>query len=452
MSNDYYSHGSYPATNATGTSAAMRAELDLVTAGFDKIAPVTANAGKAVVINGGGTAQTVTTGGLALAGDFSTVGAFSIALTATAGTAVTLPTSGTLATLAGSEAITNKTIDLAHNTLTGTIAQFNSACSDADFATIAGSESLSNKTLAGPTLSGTINGTYTLAGTPTITSPTISNPAFSGTSSGTYTLAGTIGITSPTITTGVVAADPVVALGIASKQYVDASVVPTGAILEYGGASAPSGYLLMNQDVSRTTYSALFAVVGTTYGAGDGSTTFGLHKEGVVSIGAGTGTRVEICTSSSSNGFVVTSNNTKWITGMPVVVSALSGFGGTISATSYYLVRVSATNIRFATTLALAQAGTPDITITGSGSATVTYTMTARTLGQVGGEEAHAQAKLEMYAHAHTQSAGNSGGLSGIPTTAASITGTLSNIDAAGGNAAMNIMQSFVVSNFIIKT
>jgi microcystin-dependent protein len=53
--------------------------------------------------------------------------------------------------------------------------------------------------------------------------------------------------------------------------------IPTGAILPYGGATAPTGYLMCDGSaVSRTTYSALFAVLGTTYGAGDGSTTFNL--------------------------------------------------------------------------------------------------------------------------------------------------------------------------------
>jgi microcystin-dependent protein len=51
--------------------------------------------------------------------------------------------------------------------------------------------------------------------------------------------------------------------------------VPTGAIFEYGGDTAPTGYVLANgQALSRITYPALFAVLGTKYGAGDGSTTF----------------------------------------------------------------------------------------------------------------------------------------------------------------------------------
>jgi microcystin-dependent protein len=50
-----------------------------------------------------------------------------------------------------------------------------------------------------------------------------------------------------------------------------------GDIKSFGGASAPFGWLSADGDaVSRTTYASLFAVIGTTWGAGDGSTTFNL--------------------------------------------------------------------------------------------------------------------------------------------------------------------------------
>jgi microcystin-dependent protein len=53
--------------------------------------------------------------------------------------------------------------------------------------------------------------------------------------------------------------------------------VPTGTLLAFAGSTAPAGYLLAyGQAVSRTTYATLFALVGTTYGSGDGSTTFNL--------------------------------------------------------------------------------------------------------------------------------------------------------------------------------
>jgi microcystin-dependent protein len=52
---------------------------------------------------------------------------------------------------------------------------------------------------------------------------------------------------------------------------------PIGSVIAYAGSAAPSGWLLCDggsTGVLRTTYSALFAIIGTTYGAGDGSTTF----------------------------------------------------------------------------------------------------------------------------------------------------------------------------------
>jgi microcystin-dependent protein len=56
-----------------------------------------------------------------------------------------------------------------------------------------------------------------------------------------------------------------------------ASSVPSGALMPYAGSSAPSGWLLSaGQAVSRSTYAALFTAISTTYGAGDGSTTFNL--------------------------------------------------------------------------------------------------------------------------------------------------------------------------------
>ena len=51
----------------------------------------------------------------------------------------------------------------------------------------------------------------------------------------------------------------------------------TGTILPWSAASLPTGFLeCAGAAVSRSTYSALFAIIGTTYGAGDGSSTFNL--------------------------------------------------------------------------------------------------------------------------------------------------------------------------------
>lgn len=55
------------------------------------------------------------------------------------------------------------------------------------------------------------------------------------------------------------------------------SAVPSGVVVPFAGSSEPSGWLFCyGQAVSRATYAALFAALSTTYGVGDGSTTFNL--------------------------------------------------------------------------------------------------------------------------------------------------------------------------------
>lgn len=80
--------------------------------------------------------------------------------------------------------------------------------------------------------------------------------------------------------TTTLSADPTLALQAATKQYVDSAATgssPPGALIMWPTDIAPSGWLLCNgQAVSRTTYAALFAVIGTTFGAGDTTTTFNL--------------------------------------------------------------------------------------------------------------------------------------------------------------------------------
>ena len=52
-------------------------------------------------------------------------------------------------------------------------------------------------------------------------------------------------------------------------------IVPSGTIVAFGNASAPTGWLVCNDAaVSRTTYARLFAAIGTSFGTGDGSSNF----------------------------------------------------------------------------------------------------------------------------------------------------------------------------------
>lgn len=58
-------------------------------------------------------------------------------------------------------------------------------------------------------------------------------------------------------------------------------MAPTGVVLPFAGSAAPTGWLLCDGSaVSRTTYAALFTAIGTTYGSGNGTTTFNLPDLG----------------------------------------------------------------------------------------------------------------------------------------------------------------------------
>lgn len=63
--------------------------------------------------------------------------------------------------------------------------------------------------------------------------------------------------------------------------------LPIGAVVSYAGLNAPTGWLICDgRAVSRTTYANLFAIIGTQYGAGDGSTTFNIpNLKGKIVVG-----------------------------------------------------------------------------------------------------------------------------------------------------------------------
>ena len=71
---------------------------------------------------------------------------------------------------------------------------------------------------------------------------------------------------------------------------VTGDTLPIGSMVPFGSINVPAGWLVCDgSEVSRTTYSELFAVIGTSYGAGDGSTTFNLpNKKGRNSVGLDT--------------------------------------------------------------------------------------------------------------------------------------------------------------------
>jgi microcystin-dependent protein len=64
---------------------------------------------------------------------------------------------------------------------------------------------------------------------------------------------------------------------VATLNSSISAVLPPGVVMPYAGATEPSGWLFCyGQAVSRATYATLFAIISTTYGVGDGATTFNL--------------------------------------------------------------------------------------------------------------------------------------------------------------------------------
>lgn len=87
-------------------------------------------------------------------------------------------------------------------------------------------------------------------------------------------------VTASAIASGAVGSSQIASSAIsiaALAADVLAFLVPTGTILSYGAETSPSGYLVCDGSaVSRSTYAALFNVIGDKHGSGDGSTTFNL--------------------------------------------------------------------------------------------------------------------------------------------------------------------------------
>jgi len=114
-------------------------------------------------------------------------------------------------------------------------------------------------------------------------------------------------------------ANPTLNLQAATKQYVDTAVAgasPSGTLTMWPTGTAPSGWLLCNgAAVSRTTYAALFAVIGTTFGVGDNSTTFNLPDyRDRMPIGANTIAASVGATGGSANATLVSHTHTATVT------------------------------------------------------------------------------------------------------------------------------------------
>lgn len=130
---------------------------------------------------------------------------------------------------------------------------------------------------------------------------------------------------------------------VATTEFVMNNGTPSGALMMWPTSTAPAGWLLCNGSaISRTTYATLFSIIGTTFGLGNGSTTFNLPDyRDRMPVGAGTLYGIG-GTGGSKDAIVV--SHTHSLTGGNVSgtfvtgVSTSSSFTGTGGSTSIYSV------------------------------------------------------------------------------------------------------------------
>ena len=88
-------------------------------------------------------------------------------------------------------------------------------------------------------------------------------------------LTSNLSITSAMITDGTIATADIADNAITAAKLASGAAFVSGMVMTHAGTTAPSGWVLCyGQAISRTTYADLFTAIGTTYGSGDGSTTF----------------------------------------------------------------------------------------------------------------------------------------------------------------------------------
>lgn len=247
-----------------------------------------------------------------------------------------------------------------------------------------------------------------------------------------------------------------------SNKFVTNSMIPAGVIMPYAGSSTPTDWLLCDGTaVNRTTYATLFAVISTTYGVGDGSTTFNVPDlRGRMVIGSGAGSKVATFASRSSNTITVTGlsnvSTNEFQTGQAVTYSTSgSVITGLTNNTVYYINRVSNSSFQLSTTRANSIAGTViSLSSDGTGTQTFTLALTTKTSGETGGEEEHSLLVSELPSHSHSLS--ENVWASGTGYGAISPGGAVYELkavtaSAAGSSTSHNNLSPYLAVNYIIK-
>jgi microcystin-dependent protein len=193
------------------------------------------------------------------------------------------------------------------------------------------------------------------------------------------------------VNTDQIADDAVTAAKVADA--LQTLLTPTGSLVPYAGTSAPTGWLFCyGQAVSRTTYSALFTALGTTYGSGDGSTTFNLPDlrgrviAGKDDMGGASANRLTDQSGGLNGDTLGDSGGSETHT---LTEAELASHTHTVNSVTVQGISAPGTGTRFG--LSFIPESTGGTTVTGTTGATVGATTTAHTasLANTGSGSAH---------------------------------------------------------------
>lgn len=262
--------------------------------------------------------------------------------------------------------------------------------------------------------------------------------------------------------------------GHISKPVLLADTTTSGYVLSHRGMVIPDGPTSIAAQVAD-----LLFPVGSIYSNATNNTnpatllgfgTWSAFGQSRVMVGAGQDSQVYTFATSALNAtndtFDVSSTDKILYTGQSVTFTTSgSAPSGLTNATTYYVIRFSSTTIKLATTVQNAVAGTAiNFTTVGSGTHTLTYTLSSRAGGEVGGEEAHSQVSDELVSHLHGTGTYNvranvgdlqngAGNLDDFPGSGGPIsatnqqvgTGVTGSSGSTGGSNPMNNMQPYIV-------
>lgn len=232
------------------------------------------------------------------------------------------------------------------------------------------------------------------------------------------------------------------------------SVIPAGSVAPFSGSVVPAGWLLCDGSAtSRTTYSNLFAALGTAHGQGDGSTTFNLPDyrgqflRGRVNISTVTGSGT-----AGSNQATFTAHG---INRTGFIVRLSSGtLSGLAASTDYFAIVVDANTLAFATTQANALSNTR-VVISGANSAVITQhedpDASSRLAPNVGGNSGNAVGSVQSHqfeSHRHNTNKPAWSGVGGTVGSGNTTAGATVFTDFQGGN---ETRPKNAIVNYIIK-